>query len=249
MPRKKTPLSLELLNERAQEDFNPTDDVEMTSREQRLLKLEEILDRPAGDTRSLNQAHVDALADSISVLGLITPLTVDRSNYLLAGGHRRESLRFLSVEKPERFEELFDEGIPVRIMDIDSQNDEVDALQIEVEENTQRRNFTPSEIRKAAEKLELAGYERLRGRPRRGQKSLKRALATVFRLSEDRIQRILNRTDEKGRRAPTFSPENAVKTLEDWLLAIRCSSSPNYREAEKHIRALIGELRSDFDRS
>ena len=242
MPRKKAPLSLELLNERAQEDFNPTNNVDNASAEQKLLKLEEILDRPSGNTRQLNQTHVEALADSISVLGLITPLTVDRNGYLLAGGHRRESLQLLSMEQPERFEELFVDGVPVRVMDIDSQSDEVDALQIEVEENTQRRNFTPAEIREAAKRLELAGYERLRGRPRKGQKSLKRALATVFRLSEDRIQRVLNHTNEKGRRTPTFSPEKAVQTLEGWLSDIQSTSSTKCKGAEKQIKALIVEL-------
>lgn len=242
MPRKKASLSLDLLNERAQEEFNPTSNADNSSAEQKLLKLDEILDRPSGNTRQLNQNHVEALADSISVLGLITPLTVDKNGYLLAGGHRRESLQLLSMEQPKRFEELFSEGIPVRVMDIDSLSDEVDALQIEVEENTQRRNFTPAEIREAAKRLELAGYERLRGRPRKGQKSLKRALATVFRLSEDRIQRVLNHNSEKGRRAPTFSPEKAVTTLEGWLVDIQSASPNKYKSAEKHIKALISEL-------
>ena len=46
-------------------------------------------------------------------------------------------------------------------------------LQIEVEENTQRKNFTTSQIKEAALKLEQAGYKRLRGRPKVGEKSLK----------------------------------------------------------------------------
>jgi ParB family transcriptional regulator, chromosome partitioning protein len=144
-----------------------------------------------------NVRHVENLADSISVLGLISPLTVDRKGHLLAGGHRRAAIHQISFEQPERFDELFSNGIPVRVIDIDASIDEIDALQIEVEENTQRRNFTVAEIREAAIRLEAAGYERLRGRPKQGQKSLKRELANVFRLSEDRIQRILNDSEQK----------------------------------------------------
>ena len=242
MPKRKAALNLDLLNERALGEFTPTSINQLESKEQKLLELDAILDRPGGNTRALNHNHVEALADSISVLGLITPLTVDRNGYLLAGGHRRESLQLLAIEQPERFEELFSDGIPVRVMDVDSSTDEIDALQIEVEENTQRRNFTPAEIREAAKRLEQAGYERLRGRPRKGQKSLKRALANVFRLSEDRIQRILNNADEKGRRTPTFSPEKAVQTLEGWISAIDSSSS-EFKSVAKQMNVLLKDLK------
>lgn len=93
--------------------------------------------------------------------------------------------------------ELFPEGIPVRVVDIDATQDSVEALQIEVEENTPRRDFTVIEIKETAIKLEAAGYQRLRGRPKEGEKSLKRQLAKVFRLSEDRIQKIWNDSSSK----------------------------------------------------
>lgn len=166
--------------------------------ERSLILLDKIGGRPDGDTRSLNQEHISELVNSISVLGLISPLTVDQNYQLLAGAHRRAALQKLSEENPKRYSELFGDGVPVRIMDFDARTNPVDALQIEVEENTQRRNYTVAEIREAARKLESAGYERLRGRPAPGQKSLNRELMSVFRLSRRRITDILSTESERS---------------------------------------------------
>ncbi|MBE9176847.1 ParB/RepB/Spo0J family partition protein [Synechocystis salina LEGE 06155] len=163
-----------------------------------LIPLAQIGDRARGDTRPINPSHLDQLMESIAVIGLITPLTVDCKYRLLAGGHRKAALIRLASENSEKFAELFSDGIPVRVMAIDSEVDPVDALQIEVEENTQRRNYTAAEIREAARKLEEAGYQKIRGRPTQGQKSLNRELMTVFRLSRERISRILNEPVQKN---------------------------------------------------
>ena len=163
---------------------------------QTFIELDLIQDRISGDTRTLNDSHVEELMSSIAALGLITPLTVDSRYRLLAGGHRKEALIKLLEESPNRFRELFESGIPVRVMNIDSEVDIVDAIQIEVEENTQRKNYTPSEIREAARKLEDSGYQKLKGRPKKGQKSLNRELMNVFRLSRRRITEILNEKDD-----------------------------------------------------
>jgi ParB family transcriptional regulator, chromosome partitioning protein len=156
------------------------------------IPLDKIGDRPSGDTRKLNDAHVSELVSSIAVIGLISPLTVDRKYRLLAGAHRRQALQILLEKHPERYLELFMDGVPVRVMNIDADSEPIDALQIEVEENTQRRNYTVAEIREAARMLEASGYERLRGRPAPGEKSLNRELMNVFRLSRRRITEILN---------------------------------------------------------
>ncbi|NJM77631.1 MAG: ParB N-terminal domain-containing protein [Acaryochloridaceae cyanobacterium RU_4_10] len=242
MTRKRATLNLDRLNERASAEFVPTVSISEQSVNQKLLPLGSIYDRPQGDARPLNQNHISALADSIMVLGLISPLTVDRNGQLLAGGHRRAALLQISLEQTDRFEELFPDGIPVRVMDIDASIDGIDALQIEVEENTQRRNFTPAEIREAALRLESAGYEKLRGRPRPGQKSLKRELANVFRLSEDRIQRILNDSEQKGRRTPTFSAEGIISTLERWIKDLGAADSPQQLKVRKQMQQLIKEI-------
>lgn len=157
-----------------------------------LVPLAKIGDRVGGDTRTIKSKHVEGLMESIAILGLIAPLTVDRHYRLLAGGHRRAALEKLAKEDPKRFNELFSEGVPVNIMDIDGETDTVRALQIEVEENTQRKNYTPNEIREAARKLEEAGYEQLKGRPAQGQKSINRELSSVFGLSRRYITKIMN---------------------------------------------------------
>lgn len=172
-----------------------------------LINLEQIQDRVTADTRALNEKHVYELMDSIAVIGLITPLTVDRQYRLLAGGHRKAALNILAREQPDKFAELFSDGIPVHIIDIDAEIDTVDALQIEVEENTQRKNYTAAEIREAARKLEAAGYEKLRGRPSKAQKSLNRELMAVFRLSRRRITDILNDPAEKSEHRCALSEE------------------------------------------
>ena len=244
MVRKKTSLSLERLNQRAKEDFASSKSYENeVNQTLKLLLFEDILDRPGGDTRPLNLNHVSELAESILVLGLITPLTVDRYGHLLAGGHRRAALHKIKIEQPQKYLELFPEGIPVRVVDIDATQDSVEALQIEVEENTQRRNFTVIEIREAAIKLEAVGYQRLKGRPREGEKSLKRELAKVFRLSDDRIQKILNDSSPKGRRTPTFSPEVAISTLEKWSKQIQDSDDSNLETVHSRLASLLKELR------
>ena len=46
--------------------------------ESQLIPLARIGDRPIGNTRSINRIHLAELVDSIAVIGLITPLTVDR---------------------------------------------------------------------------------------------------------------------------------------------------------------------------
>jgi FtsZ-binding cell division protein ZapB len=178
--------------------------------ESQLIPLARIGDRPTGDTQPLNRTHLAQLVESIAVIGLITPLTVDRHYRLLAGGHRKAALVRLATEKPERFAELFAEGVPVRVMAIDAEVDTIDALQKEVEENTQRRNYTAAEIREAARKLEEAGYERIRGRPAQGQKSLNRELMSVFRLSREYISRILNESDPKSVNNVTLSEKAEI---------------------------------------
>lgn len=240
--RKKTSLKLDRLNERAASEFIPAELMNFDDGNRSFIPLDSILERYGHDTRPLNQKHIVALSESISVLGLISPLTVDNKLRLLAGGHRRAALTFLAENDPENFSRLFPNGIPVRVMDFDSSENEVNALQIEVEENTQRKNFTATEIKEAASRLEAAGYERLKGRPKKGQKSLKRELASVFRLSEDRIQKILNDSASKGRRAPTFSTHNAIVMLENWLDSVEQSPSPEKDKVSRHMRTLIRSL-------
>lgn len=155
------------------------------------ILLEEIIDRPGGDTRSLNQPHVEALAASIAAVGLIQPIAVDIKGNLLAGGHRRAAIYHLSVFNPEAFNNHFSEGIPIRRYDFDASQDTEMALAIEATENEKRRDYTPEEVKDLAERLKLAGYNYTSGRPKKGQKSLVPSLSVIVGKSDKTIRRYL----------------------------------------------------------
>lgn len=215
-----------------------------------LLPLERIQSRPSGDTRTLKPVHVTELKNSIAVLGLITPLAVDSKYRLLAGGHRRAALQELKQEDPERFQELFPNGVPVLVFAVDSEISPVEALQLEIEENTQRRNYSASEIRAAAKKLEEAGYEQLRGRPKLGQKSLNRELQNVFRLTERRIRTILNPPDQKGGTCSAFLKDLQAATtyLERLSKKVGISSTNDERkQIQQNITRLMKSLKQAID--
>ena len=204
------------------------------------LPLTQIADRVHGDTRLLDEQHVKELMESIEILGLISPLSIDREGTLLAGGHRRAALSLLAKNNPKCFELHFAEGIPVYRLDVLAEQAPVEALQIEIEENTQRKNYSPEEIRLAAKKLEAVGYEKLKGRPREGQKSLKQALQRIFKLSDRRIQSILNE-DPHQKAVPSLKPvslktvRTAQKKVQKGLegLEDQLSRFPNVTEAQQ----------------
>ncbi len=153
------------------------------------LPLEEIGDRLAGDTRPLHEAQVEVLRESIAAIGLIAPLAVDSSNRLLAGGHRRAALTRLQEQDLLRFNDLFPNGIPCRRFDFDSQAEPEHALSVEISENEKRRNYTRAEIVAVAERLQVQGYSRAKGRGNR--QPLIPALATAFGVNRRTIERAL----------------------------------------------------------
>ncbi len=156
------------------------------------LKLEEIRDRPHGDTRELNPTHVDELAANIAAVGLIQPLAVDSEGHLLAGGHRRAALQLLEKTEPQRFAELFPGGeVPVRAFDFNAADDSERAIAIEAAENEKRRDYTPAEVRELADRLVEAGYRNKRGKPKKGQKALTPALMTIVGKSARTVERYL----------------------------------------------------------
>lgn len=155
------------------------------------LALRSIKDRPHGDTRPLNTAHVQELAESITALGLIQPLAVDAEGHLLAGGHRRAALLLLEKEQSKRFSELFSKGIPVQVFDFSASNDPEQAIVIEAAENEKRRDYTPAEVRELADRLVAAGYRNTKGKPKKGQKALTPALMTIVGKSRRTVQSYL----------------------------------------------------------
>lgn len=62
-----------------------------------VLPLKDIRPRAQGDTRPLKLAHVQAIAESLPVQGLLQPVVIDRLSHLLAGGHRLAAVTLLGV--------------------------------------------------------------------------------------------------------------------------------------------------------
>ena len=179
--------------------------------------LAQIKDRDV-DTRPLTMKHVWALAESIAVLGLIEPLVIDQEKVLLAGGHRLAAIKIISEEPKyaEAYIAHFPEGrVPVRIMPFAASADQELALQVEVAENEQRRDYTPAEVRKLADRLMDAGYENVKGRPKRNQKALMPLLSSVVGKNRRTIQRYLeHRTSDKDTNPDSYL-KKAKKLLED----------------------------------
>jgi ParB family transcriptional regulator, chromosome partitioning protein len=162
------------------------------------LPLAKILDR-ATDTRDIEPEHVQALVESITILGLLEPLVVDIRGRLLAGAHRRAAITLLKEQDPKSYSKQFpNDQVPVRVMDMDAEQDQNLALQIEISENEKRRDYTPAEVRSLAVKLKDAGYEEVKGRPAKGGKALRPALEVIIGKSIRTVRRYLNTETEKG---------------------------------------------------
>lgn len=173
------------------------------------------------DTRDLNQSHVLALADSITILGLIEPLVIDEDGRLLAGGHRHAAIALLAEENPETYTELFpDHKVPVRIMGFSSAEDPNRAIEIEISENELRRDYSKAEVLAIAEKLRDAGYKDTPGRPRKGEKRLKPALSTIFGKSIRTVERYLaEKTPTNGevsKSGANIHLKRAIPHLRNW---------------------------------
>lgn len=190
----------------------------LTPQESTIL-LEEIKGR-SQDTRALNQNHVKSLAESIAVLGLIEPLVLDNQGRLLAGGHRLEAIRLLKEQQVDKYHQQFPgDRIPIRTLPFDAQQEPDLALQVEVAENEQRRDYTANEVRAIADRLRAAGYIDLKGRPKKGQKALMPALAVVVGKHLRTVQRYLN-SESDGNIEKSTTPvvllKQALTKLNQW---------------------------------
>ncbi len=82
---------------------------------------------------------IKELAESIKRLGLLTPIAVDEHNVLIAGQRRLEAAKLLG------WESITAVIIPVK--------DATKALEMEIEENVQRQQFTDEELLSAFARL------------------------------------------------------------------------------------------------
>ena len=144
------------------------------------LPFDDIKDRANPDSRRIDSAHVAELADSIAAIGLISPIAVDRDGCLLAGLHRRAALALIRSSDTEAWNRHFPGSrVDVKVFDFDSAAEPSKALDIEVKENQQRKDYTPEEVRELGERLRDAGYKDYPGRPPKGVKTLTKALTEL----------------------------------------------------------------------
>lgn len=177
------------------------------------LPLDQIQNRQQ-DTRTLKPDHVESLAESIAVLGLIEPLVVDKQGRLLAGGHRLAAIHLLKEVGLDKYQTRFPgDRVPVRMLDFDAEKEPELALQIEVAENEQRRDYTAGEVRAIADRLRSAGYVDVKGRPKEGDKPLMPALAVVVGKHLRTVRRYLNDDQENGTgKSRTSAPLSESRT-------------------------------------
>jgi len=183
----------------------------------RAMLLDDVQKRPHGDSRPLDPAHVDELMKSIEAIGLIQAIAVDQNGCLLAGGHRLAALNQLREQQQQQFEKLFPSGIPVRVMDFDAAATPEMAIAVETTENEKRKDYTPQEVRELADRLVKAGYTygSKGGKPKKGGKALRPALAFVIGKSERTVARYLNpEKSETETHVPVCKWAKEIKVLE-----------------------------------
>ena len=82
---------------------------------------------------------IEDLADSLRRYGQINPIVISRKNILIAGERRLEAAKCLGWRTINAI--------------ISERSGELERLELEVEENIQRRDFTSEEVAEASKKL------------------------------------------------------------------------------------------------
>ena len=86
-----------------------------------------------------DMGDIDSLTESLKRYGQISPIVISKKNILIAGGRRLEAARRLGWRT-------------INAIISDSTN-ELKRLELEVEENTQRHDFSMEELAEATKKL------------------------------------------------------------------------------------------------
>jgi ParB family chromosome partitioning protein len=200
-----------------------------------VLPLEQIFDRPQ-NTRELKSNHVQGLAESIAVLGLIEPLVIDNQGRLLAGAHRKAAITWLRDNNSLQFDRHFPSGlIPVRMMPFNSIDEPEKALEIEISENEKRRDYTPNEVKSLAERLRQAGYVDSPGRPKEGEKRLRPALEIIVGKSLRSVRRYLteDKPVQNGQVSEKVLLKRAYQSLQKWNVMVKNSTKATQELQEK----------------
>ena len=82
---------------------------------------------------------IDSLADSLKRYGQISPIVINKNNVLIAGGRRLEAAKRLGWRT-------------INVV-ISESSDELRQLEMEVEENIQRQDFSMEELAQATKKI------------------------------------------------------------------------------------------------
>jgi ParB family chromosome partitioning protein len=82
---------------------------------------------------------IETLAESLKCYGQISPIVINKKNILIAGGRRLEAAKSLGWRTINAV--------------ISESNTELSRLELEVEENIQRRDFSMEEIAEATKKM------------------------------------------------------------------------------------------------
>lgn len=232
------------------QDLEVSEKADQERSQRATFPLSQIQDRQS-DTRPLRQDHVDQLAESIAVLGLIEPIVVDIRGRLLAGGHRKAAILQIYKQKPKAYAQQFpDDMIPVRVMPFDADEEPDRALQIEISENEKRRDYTPEEVRLLADRLRTAGYVDTPGRPTKGEKRLRPALEVIVGKSLRSVRRYL--TEELQEKPVQFGQvskqavlRQAKVALEKWLTV---PESERQSAAEKRLANKLPQILDLLDK-
>jgi ParB family chromosome partitioning protein len=241
-----------------------------------VVDLKDIQLRPGGDTRVLNLSHVIQLVESIAALGLLEPLVVDQEVRLLAGAHRLAALQILS-ESPgnrlERLEEICgvlkgksrskiaeilteirvisdDESlsdVPVRVLAFDATKDADRALAVEAAENSLRRDYTPQEVFGLYHRLLDAGYTIRPGKPKKGEKPLKPALAVVIGKSVKTVERLLKKNEQEASGEPEHHNIELLKALT--MLESAITRIVSHKSSQEEDPSATDELAEDLSRT
>ena len=139
---------------------------------------------------------------------------------------RRVFERAEGDEKPERltaedieryrtaFARRFSDGVLVNVFDTSTHGDPA-AVRLEVEaiENEKRLDFTKGELATIVERLKLAGYRDIGGKPKAGQRVLSKELGRIIGKSRRSVFRMLSELRDPGAAAEKPNVSDAMKEL------------------------------------
>lgn len=206
------------------------------------LPFDDIKDRANPDSRPINSSHAAELADSIAAIGLISPIAVDMNGCLLAGSHRRAALAMIKSSNSKAWNQHFPENrVEVRVFDFDSAAEPSRALDIEVEENQQRKDYTPGEVRNLAERLKSAGYKDYPGRPPKGTKTLTKALTELTGKSTRTVKGHMAE-ETNAKRIASTQLETLIKRSVKAVEKVGQHSDFSQKD-HKHLQSAISELK------